>query len=123
VANPDDQDEGRGTRRARLGLAGLLVVTGILHFVVPEPFARIIPRVLPEGWARPLVYASGVAELGAAGLLLARRQGWFVVALLVLVFPANVQMALDDPNVVTLGRLPLQAPLLWAARPGRRPRS
>jgi uncharacterized membrane protein len=116
-----DDVEGVGRRRARLGLAALLVVTGILHFAVPRPYERIIPHVLPDASARPLVYASGVAELVAAGLLFTRRQGWWVVALLVAVFPANVQMALDDPSVLTLGRLPLQAPLLWAARPSPRP--
>jgi uncharacterized membrane protein len=113
-------EETTAKRRGRLALAGLMLVTGVLHFVVPDPYVRIIPRVLPDGWAKPLVYASGVAELLAAGLLLRRRQGWFVVALLVLVFPANVQMALDDPNALTIGRLPLQAPMIWAAIPSRR---
>ena len=116
-------------RRRRLGLGALLVVTGVLHFVVPDPYVRIIPSALPDGWARPLVYGSGVAELaGGAGLLLAPSSavGWFVAALLVAVFPANVQMAVDSPNVATIARLPLQVPLVWAAvrvaRPARRPR-
>lgn len=108
-------EESAGQRRGRLALAGLLLVTGVLHFVVPDPYVRIIPRVLPEDWARPLVYASGMAELVGGALLLKRRGGWFVVALLVAVFPANVQMALDDPNVLTIGRLPLQAPMIWVA--------
>jgi uncharacterized membrane protein len=120
-------DESRGRRRARVALAGLFVVTGVLHFVVPDPYVRIIPRLLPGSWARPLVYASGAAELAAAGLLAKQRHGWWVVALLVLLFPANVQMAVDDPNVLTIGRLPLQLPMIWAAwpvaRPARRPRS
>ncbi|HVF32935.1 MAG TPA: MauE/DoxX family redox-associated membrane protein [Acidimicrobiales bacterium] len=119
-------DESTGRRRGRLALAALLVVTGVLHFVVPEPYVRIIPRVLPDDWARPLVYASGVAEIVGGGLLFRRRAGWFVVALLVALFPANVQMALDDPNPLTIGRLPLQAPMIWAAwpaaTPARRPR-
>jgi uncharacterized membrane protein len=110
--------EGVWGRRARLGLGGLLVVTGALHFVVPGPYVKIIPALLPGGWARPLVYVSGAAELaGGAGLLLAptSAMGWFVAALLVAVFPANVQMALDSPNAVTVLRLPLQIPLVWAA--------
>lgn len=114
--------ETTGKRRGRRSLAGLLLVTGVLHFVVPDPYVRIIPRVLPHDLARPLVYASGVAELVGAALLLRRRGGWFVVALLVAVFPANVQMALDDPNVLTIGRLPLQAPMIWAAWPTTRRR-
>ncbi len=119
-------EETKGRRRGRIALAGLLIVTGILHFVAPDPYVKIIPRVLPKDWALPLVYGSGVAELAAAALLLKRRQGWWVVALLVAVFPANIQMALDDPNALTIGRLPLQAPMIWAAlpssRPGKRPR-
>lgn len=120
--------ETTGRRRGRLALAALLVVTGVLHFVVPDPYVKIIPRLFPRSWDLPLVYGSGVAELVAAGLLLKKRQGWWVVALLVAVFPANIQMALDDPNALTIGRLPLQAPMIWAAlptrdvRPGRRPR-
>lgn len=121
----DEPDETTAKRRGRMALAALLLVTGVLHFVVPGTYERIIPRVLPSGWARPLVYASGVAELVGGALLLRRRGGWLVVALLVLVFPANVQMALDDPNAVTIARLPLQAPMIWAAwpTPARRPRS
>ena len=114
-------------RRRRLALGALLVVTGVLHFVVPGPYERIIPSSLPEGWARPLVFASGAAELaGGAGLLVAptRAVGWFVAALLVAVFPANVQMAVDSPNAFTILRLPLQVPLVWAAvRVARRARS
>ena len=119
-------DESVPKRRGRIGLAVLLLVTGGLHFVAPDPYARIIPRVLPKGWAYPLVYASGVAELVGGVLLLKRRGGWFVVALLVALLPANVQMAVDAPNALTIGRLPLQAPMIWAAWPsatrGRRPR-
>ena len=117
-------DEGVWGRRRRLALGGLLVVTGILHFVVPGPYERIIPSLLPDGWARPLVYVSGAAELaGGAGLLLAptTAMGWFVAALLVAVFPANVQMAIDSPNAVTILRLPLQIPLVWAALRVARP--
>lgn len=114
-------EETNGRRRGRLALAGLLIVTGILHFVAPDPYVKIIPRLLPRSWDLPLVYGSGVAELAGALLLLKRRQGWWVVALLVAVFPANIQMALDDPNALTIGRLPLQAPMIWAALPGSRP--
>ena len=118
--------EGVWARRRRLALGGLLLVTGVLHFVVPGPYERIIPSALPEGWARPLVHVSGAAELaGGAALVLAPSSaaGWFVAALLVAVFPANVQMAVDSPNVVTILRLPLQVPLVWAAVRVARPRS
>ncbi len=106
---------------------------GIAHFVVPGAYARIVPRVL--GHPRFLVYASGVAEMGA-GLLLAlprtrRLGGWMAAVLLVAVFPANVQAAMDggvlgrgqapDSEVAAWLRLPLQVPLVWwALREARR---
>jgi uncharacterized membrane protein len=73
-----------------------------------------------------LVYASGVAELGCAlGLWhpTTRRPAALAIAgLLVAVFPANVQMALDTGGDASrtrrwlaYGRLPLQAPLVWWA--------
>ena len=56
-----------------------------------------MPRVLPDH--RALVYVSGVAELlCAAGLLVPatrRPAGYASAALLVAVFPANVQMSVD----------------------------
>ena len=85
IANP---------RRAHLMGAGLLGM-GVLHFVAPKPFDDIIPEELP-GSARFYTYASGVAELGVGGLLLApktRRLGALAaVALFVGVFPGNVNM-------------------------------
>jgi len=113
----------------------VLVAAGILHFVVPRGYQRIVPRVL--GHAPLLVAASGVAEI-AAGLLVAvprtRRLGAAIAfAIFLLVWPANVQMALDGgfPDagssvgsaLVAWIRVPMQLPLLvWAwrqARPAR----
>ncbi|MBX0286838.1 DoxX family protein [Halomicroarcula sp. F28] len=105
------------------------VVAGLLHFVVPELYAQIIPPVLPAPLA--LVYLSGVAEVAVGlGLLWPRTRqyaAWATIALLVAIFPANVYMATSavvvtgmpgggDPSaVVRWGRLPLQGVLiLWA---------
>lgn len=119
-------------RRSRLALAVLMVGAGGLHFVVPDAYARIVPRGLGDPHA--VVYASGAVE-AAAGLLLAldrtRRVGaWCTAAVLVGVFPANVEMALDGglagasglvgSPVVAWLRLPLQLPLVvWALRHAR----
>ena len=109
------------SRRAIL-LAALLGNMGTLHFLVPRPFDRLIPKALP-GNARTWTYASGAAELGTA-LLIAiprtRRFGALLAALLfVAVFPGNVKMALDakaNPGkAIAIARLPLQWPLIkWA---------
>lgn len=113
-------------------LAGLLTVTGTMHFVAPKVFASIIPPQLPHRSA--LVYASGAAELTcAAGLAVPRTRrvaGWATALLFVAVFPANVQMALDAGDrsaayrAATYARLPVQVPLVmwavWVARVSRR---
>ncbi len=111
------------------GLVVLFATSGILHMVRPQIFESIVPRQLPE--RRALVYASGVAELAcAAGLVHPRTRkaaGWASAAVLVAVFPANVQMALTEgrragagtgsraKQVAAHARLPLQIPLVRTA--------
>jgi len=113
-------------------LVAVFAGAGVLHFVRPSFFDPLMPRLLPARLHRPLVYASGVAELAcAAGL--ARRARWAPAAstaLLLAVWPANLQMALDagsgrnegsmDSALVAWGRMPFQLPLVWAARQAAR---
>lgn len=109
-------------------LATMFVVSGTLHLLRPRPFEKIVPHALP--YQRELVYASGALELAcAAGLMVPftrRVAGLFSAALLVGVFPANVQMAIDlvrsrrslPVKIASLARLPLQWPLVrigWRA--------
>lgn len=109
--------------RSRRGLVGLLIGAGILHFVVPSVYERIVPRVFTN--PRAVVYWSGVAEI-VTGTLVAiprtRRLGaWSALVLFVAVYPANIQMAIDagrPHDALSWGawlRLPLQFPLFaWA---------
>ena len=124
-----DPPEPSRARRSRLGLAGLMLVMGTLHFLVPQPFMRLVPAWL--GRPRLWTYASGVAELASGALLLSPRTkrlgGMVAAATMVAVFPANVQMALDQgapTGAFALGawlRLPLQVPLIaWAWRQTRK---
>lgn len=120
---------------SRVGLAGLLAGSGLLHIVAPAPYRRIVPRVLAFGHTDEIVLLSGLAELGCAAAILGRgtrRAGaWVTMALLVAVFPANLKMALDagPPKrgaplaapLLAWMRLPLQLPLiLWARSVGAR---
>jgi uncharacterized membrane protein len=103
-----------------------MIGVGVSHFIIPEPFVRMMPAVLPAPLA--LVWVSGFFEvLGGAGLLVprARRIAAFgLVTLYVAVFPANVNMALNHislDGVTTVAplllwlRLPVQAVLIaWA---------
>ncbi len=115
---------------ARVVLALFVVAVGVLHFVQPDGFVRIVPAALPFPLA--LVYASGFFEITLGlGLLWPRTRriaAWGLVALFVAVFPANVNMAINhiQPQGATLpewafwARLPLQAVLVaWAAWLGR----
>ncbi|MCA1565379.1 MAG: DoxX family membrane protein [Acidobacteria bacterium] len=97
-----------------LGL--LFVLGGLYHFFNPALYLRMMPPYLP--WHLLLVYLSGFFET-ALGLLLlipkyTRLAAWGLIALLVAVFPANVQMALgpqqfpEIPPVALWLRLPLQ---------------
>ncbi|HWD64683.1 MAG TPA: hypothetical protein VG405_05875 [Solirubrobacteraceae bacterium] len=103
------------------------VLAGVMHFVKPRAYKAIVPPYLPA--AEALVYASGVAELaGGAGLMIpaARRPaGWWLIATLLAVFPANVHMALHPeqfPQVpggarALVARLPVQAGFIaWVLR-------
>ena len=105
-------------------LVPMLAGAGALHFVKPEPFDGIVPAALP-GPPRTYTYASGVAELTAAALLANKKTrplgGKFAATLLAAVWPANFNMAWqwrDEPwqkQIVSIGRLPLQIPLIKAA--------
>ena len=97
--------------------AALFVLAGVMHFVIPRTYEAIVPPWLPAH--RELVYASGVAEIvGGLGMLTRWRRaaGWWLLATLAAVFPANVHMALnpgDFPQVpggraALLARLPFQ---------------
>jgi uncharacterized membrane protein len=118
--------------RTPLALTALLATSGALHLARPQTFDGIVPEALP-GRSRTWTYLSGAAELGCAAALAAprtRRLGGTLAALLfVAVFPANVKMARDalggsgtSParRAITVGRLPLQIPLVVAALRARR---
>jgi uncharacterized membrane protein len=107
----------------KYSFALLFILGGLYHFVNPALYLRMMPSYLP--WHLFLVYLSGFFE-AALGLLLlvpkyARLAAWGLIALLVAVFPANVQMALnpqlfpDIPPLVLWLRLPLQAVLIFCA--------
>jgi uncharacterized membrane protein len=115
--------------RARALLGATFLATGALHFLRPRVFQAIVPDYLPAH--RELVYASGVAELaGGAGVLFAKTRrpaGWWLIATLLAIFPANVEMAVHAerfkqfPPAALWARLPLQGVLIaWAWRTAAR---
>ena len=107
--------------RSRIALGAFFIAAGALHFVKPDPYESIMPEALPAH--RELVYLSGVAEMaGGAGVLsdrTVRPAGWWLIATMLAVFPANVNMAVeaerfqDIPEPLLWARLPLQAAIVY----------
>ncbi len=99
------------------GLALLMVVAGVLHFVSPDPFVRIVPPGI--GPPLPIVYVSGAFEIiGGFGLLWPRTRrlaAWGAAALFVAVFPANIYMAVAEIQMSPDGTMPVWA--MWARLP------
>lgn len=113
--------------RALFGV--FFIAAGLNHFINPGFYLRMMPAYLP--WHAALVAVSGVAEMVLGGLLLVSRfqvmAAWGSIALLVAVFPANVNMALHPELYPTISpmalwlRLPIQGLLIaWAHRYTRR---
>jgi len=112
-------------QRSSLALAGFLVSAGIMHFVVPGFFRSVVPRWI--GHEKGVVAWSGVAEI-LVGTLVAlprtRRVGaWLALITFAVVYPANIQAALDagrPQDALSWAawlRLPLQFPMFtWAYR-------
>lgn len=109
-------------------LALFFTLAGVMHFVIPRAYEATVPayvRIPP----REAVLLSGLAEVagGLAVIPPATRRPfarWWLIALLVAVFPANVHMAVSPEQVRGLDldrlprwalwtRLPVQAFLVW----------
>ena len=107
--------------RSRIVLATFFIAAGALHFLKPRPYESIMPEALPAH--RALVYLSGLAEIaGGAGVLsprTSRLAGWWLIATMLAVFPANINMAVDAerfediPEPLLWARLPLQAAIVY----------
>lgn len=99
---------------ATVGFVG----AGVNHFVNPAPYLGMMPAEIPLSWHPALNVLSGAAEiLGGLGLILPatrRFAAWGLIALLVAVFPANVNMAVND---LPLGTEKVSSWMLWARLP------
>jgi uncharacterized membrane protein len=106
--------------RSQRGLAGFFSFAGVMHFVIPRAYESIVPPSIADR-KREVVAISGAAEivgaLAVAHPATRRFSRWWLLALLVAVFPANVHMAVNPEQVpgLNLRRTPRWA--LWARLP------
>jgi len=105
-------------RVLRIVCAVAMTWIGIMHFVKPNGFVRIVPSWLPAPLL--LVYVSGVFEvLGGIGVLfpqpIRRISALGLVCLYIAVFPANINMALHQIQLTEGGTM---APwMMWMRLP------
>ncbi|HWB69582.1 MAG TPA: hypothetical protein VG518_06360 [Solirubrobacterales bacterium] len=106
--------------RSQQALATFFAAAGANHFANPRFYEAIVPPPLADR-RREINAISGVAEIvgGAAVVPRGTRRfaRWWLLGLLVAVFPANVHMALNPEQVrgLDLDRVPRWA--LWARLP------
>lgn len=104
-------------------MASLYTAAGVYHFVNPRMYLKIMPLYIP--FHLPMVYITGVFEIIFALLLIPESTrpigAWLIIALLIAIFPANIQMAINfyqkhQPQLwIAIIRLPLQVLLIcWA---------
>lgn len=104
-----------------LVVALFFITGGIAHFVVADFFVMAMPDYL--GYHKELVIISGVFEiLGAIGILVPQTRllaGYGLIALIIAVYPANINMALhpekykDISELFLYIRLPFQFLFIW----------
>jgi len=103
-------------------MGAFYIAAGLNHFKSPKLYIKMIPKYLPN--PKLLNYLSGIAEV-ALGLMLfiepIRNYALLgIIALLIAVFPANIEMLNSEhfkkiPRKLKLIRLPLQAvAIYWA---------
>jgi uncharacterized membrane protein len=107
-------------RLSRIGVAALFSFTGTMHFLRPRFFEALVPPAI-EAQKKEVVAISGYAEIAGAAMILhpaSRRLGrWWLLALLVAVFPANIHMAVNPEQVRGLDMRKFPRWALWARLP------
>lgn len=98
------------------------VLAGVNHFIHEDFYVKMMPSIVPL--PREMVWLTGIAEivLGIGVFFASTRKtsAWGIIVLLILIFPANINMALHaaewdfSPTGLYL-RLPVQLLFLaWA---------
>ena len=104
-------------------MAVMYIIAGIMHFVFPRAYMRIMPRSLPQH--RLLVYVSGLAEIAlGVGLCFSATKNpsiYGIIAMLTVFLLVHFYMLSDEkasagiPKWVLVLRIPLQFGLMYWA--------
>ena len=102
----------------------IFVLAGLLHFLKPAFYVKIMPDYIP--WHKTMVYVSGAAEIaGGIGMFVPEVRSEAAVGIILLllaVFPANIDMSVksvkksgwfDIYSLLLILRLPLQFVLMY----------
>lgn len=107
-------------RLSRAALAAFFTFTGTMHFLRPRFFEAIVPPAIAAR-KKEVVAISGAAEVAGAALVLhpaSRGLGrWWLSALLIAVFPANIHMAVNPEQIKGLDMRKFPRWALWARLP------
>ena len=104
-------------------MAAIYIGAGIMHFVKPKMYMRIMPSYLPGH--KFLVNLSGIAEI-VLGIALCFPKTkdiavYLIIAMLTFFLPVHLHMlfnkkaAMGLPKWVLIGRIPLQIALMYWA--------
>ncbi|MBT8305741.1 MAG: hypothetical protein KJN85_02270 [Maribacter sp.] len=104
-------------------MAAMYIIAGIMHFIKPKAYLRIMPRYLPEH--KLLVGLSGLAEIilgiGLCFSLTKNSAVYAIILMLIFFLPVHFYMlsgekaAAGIPKWILLLRIPLQFGLMYWA--------
>jgi uncharacterized membrane protein len=104
-------------------MGAVYIVAGIIHFIKPQMYMRIMPRYLPAH--KPLVFLSGLAEIFLGFLLFfseTKDLAIYGIILMLLVFLlvhfymlSSKKAGADIPKWALILRIPLQFFLMYWA--------
>jgi uncharacterized membrane protein len=101
-------------------LAAFFTFAGTMHFAIPKSYEATVPPQSPVP-PKEAVQISGIAELAGGLAILDPRTRplarWWLIGLLLAVFPANVYMAVRPEEIRGLDTEKVKPWMLWARLP------
>jgi uncharacterized membrane protein len=101
-------------------LAAFFAFAGVMHFTIPKSYEATVPPQSPVP-PKEAVQISGVAELAGGLAILDPRTRplarWWLIGLLLAVFPANIYMAVKPEEIRGLDTEKVKPWMLWARLP------